>query len=1077
MEFVKIFLSKCENENFIHRARLVNLIEESNKKIIIIFGEPGIGKSTLVIDYLKTFQLCDDSIWYNLSSIDNQPYIFLNNLFNTLFNYKSNYYNLNYKKNKLSLDNKDNLIKEISNFFDKKVKNISLIFDDVQRVNNPETIELISYISSEILKKNIKLFIISRSYPQDLLSKISISEEFLILDGDNLSFTVNESQQLFNKLYNLDLGYELIEKITDLCEGWVNGISLVADSIYKKENIEKEELFENLFKLRTLSSIENYFSKNIFQELDHKIKNIIIKLSIFSDFNPDLIKRISKDDPQNLINYLKKNNLFLKVINHEKNIFRFQKLFARFLQEQFNFLSKKEKIITHKIAAEYYENNNNIDKSFYHSILSNNFKKAFELFLIDVDKLLKEGKYDAIQKKINAFPENIKLTDPLIRYYYSIITNLTQPIESRKTLLSLIPYFRDSFDWIREAKIYELLLTNYLFYQESKEQVLDIIKKCENFLKLPNNSISFEKKEMLGIFIHLGQCWTTPESEKSFEMALKAEETSIKFHDERALLLSRIILSRLYLDRGKFYESKNILEMAEKHLENSEATRHYELLLRYYLGDTYFYLGEINSAVLQVKKGLKTTFYNYAAKRYLELNLALYLLYTENIEEAENIIELISSKEMGDNLMLHYYNNYLLQMLLSYRKNNQERAFYYCKRLMENENEKLLMTDYPYSYLALSEVNIYLKNYEEAILILKKILNKNVKIKYPYPYVTALSLMGYSLYKRGNKKEAKNYFERMFTILGEKNYKNLDICNPYLLNEISNLVSKKSNFNNFSRIIALQNSNKKGIVSNFSVYFQTLGKFNIYVDKKDIPVEIMTKYKKPIYLLKLLLTYRRSGLPRDVICDKIWKGYSSKSSKNNLNTTISRLRKIFNKKKNIIITDGDIIILNREVYRLDVDEFVDYYNEGNGLEKMNRFEDALQAYLNAISIYKGDFFQNDLYDDDIETERERLKNIYQNSLLKITKIYLGIENYLNAISYAKLLINKDPLCEAAYRLLMIASALSGNRSEIPKIFNNLTIKLTKYLNIDPDPKTIQLKEKLLSGIVPSPKMWEQEIFI
>ena len=307
--------------------------------------------------------------------------------------------------------------------------------------------------------------------------------------------------------------------------------------------------------------------------------------------------------------------------------------------------------------------------------------------------------------------------------------------------------------------------------------------------------------------------------------------------------------------------------------------------------------------------------------------------------------------------------------------------------------------------------------------------------------------------------------------------KNLDICNPYLLNEISNLVSKKSNFNNFSRIIALQNSNKKGIVSNFSVYFQTLGKFNIYVDKKDIPVEIMTKYKKPIYLLKLLLTYRRSGLPRDVICDKIWKGYSTKSSKNNLNTTISRLRKIFNKKKNIIITDGDIIILNREVYRLDVDEFVDYYNEGNGLEKMNRFKDALQAFLNAISIYKGDFLPNDLYDDDIEAERERLKNIYQNSLLKITKIYLGIENYLNAISYAKILINKDPLCEAAYRLLMIASALSGNRSEIPKIFNNLAIKLTKYLNIDPDPKTIQLKEKLLSGIVPSPKMWEQEIFI
>jgi len=745
------------------------------------------------------------------------------------------------------------------------------------------------------------------------------------------------------------------------------------------------------------------------------------------------------------------------------------------LQQQFLTLPEEERIRTHQVAAISFQKFGDPKKAFPHLIQSKNFKKALKLFLEDVDNLLYMSNYDAIIRKIKAFPENLRKSNPILRYYYSIVTNLTNPILSRKTLLEIIPYFRDTGDWLREAKIYELLLTNYLFYQESKEQVLNIIKKCKDFLELVNTAISSEKREILEIFIQLGHCWAMPESEKAFEIALKAEETSIKLHDERALLFSRIILSRLLLDRGKFYESKNILEMTEKHLSNSDATRHYELLLRYYLGDTYFYLGEIESAIAQVKRGLESTFYNISAIRYLELNHALYLLYLKNIEEAENIIESICGKEVGDNLMLRYYSIYLLQMLLSYRKNNTERARYYCNRLMNPENEILLMTDYPYSYLALAEVNIFLKNFHKAIQVLRKITKNDLKEKYPYPYVTGLALLGICYHKIGKKTESKKYLQNMVNNLKKKGYQNLDICNPGLLQELSALANKTNIIQRFPRLVELKKS-EISLKKDSFILLKTFGELNIIVDDQELPFEIIKKYRKSFDILKKLIIHKKRGIPKDVLYEKFWRGYSQKSLKNNLNTAISRIRRIL-KRKDIIINRGDTIILNHKAYKLDIDEFLENINRGTDLKRIGKLEDSSNYYLKAISLYKGDFLQNDLYDDEIRDEREHLRNTYQSCLFELIKIYLSLGDYINAISVAKKLIKSDPLSEAGYRMLMIASVLSGNKSEVIKIFNAIERKLISYYGISPDTKTIKLKETLLTGTLPSPSLWINEVYI
>ncbi|MBN1837949.1 MAG: bacterial transcriptional activator domain-containing protein, partial [Spirochaetales bacterium] len=88
----------------------------------------------------------------------------------------------------------------------------------------------------------------------------------------------------------------------------------------------------------------------------------------------------------------------------------------------------------------------------------------------------------------------------------------------------------------------------------------------------------------------------------------------------------------------------------------------------------------------------------------------------------------------------------------------------------------------------------------------------------------------------------------------------------------------------------------------------------------------------------------------------------------------------------------------------------------------------------------------------------------------------GSEHF-QALVLAKELIYRDPLCEPAYRLLMIASALVGTRSEVPRILERLNQKLAKAYGIEADPQTAGLARSLLGGAHPDPQMWQRETLI
>ena len=1051
------------------RSRLVDtLLDRKDKKVILVHGRAGQGKSALVAHFLQSGNL--DSLWFNLSKDDYDHLLLLGRIQEGLKPLKGQQ-PPTYQDDALSQSLRHFLLVLEKNF----TKDVYLVLDDFQQVNPFAAIRELMNRLITILPETIHLVLISREYPQLSLSRIIAERQLLEIDDMDLAFTKEEIREFFASLYALKLNALELEEIFDISGGWITALVHLAESLETKPESLQKQILHTFISEKQLPSLKAFFEEEIFSALSPERRETLIRLSVFSRITPDLVSHISSLPGNILFNGFSDTNLFIERIDVDQKVYTFQPIFAQFLWDKFNALPEAEQVQIHRSAADFYHHNNQHDEATHHLLLSRGFTEAQEIFLQEADELLADGQYRKLHDLLEAFPEEARKKNPLLLYYYTITTNLVRPFLSRKTLLELLEIFRKTGDVNREARIHSVLLQNYIFYQGNREAVQELVQTAQAFMDSSGSQLNLESRLTLEALLDFGRWWAKPDLDEAYEIALSAEETSRKIHNEEVLIFSKIALARIYTDRGEFNKATEILEEAERIIAKNPSFRQYEPLLRFNLGDAHFYLGELNQALEQVDRGLERAYPEFAFCQYLKLNQVLYLLYIPELDKAENILDSIREEDIGENLYLHYLSLYLLHMLLAYRRNNRERAEFYCKRLMDPENQKLLDSDFPYSYLALAEVLVFFEHYEDAASALGKLLAEAPQQKYPYPNATAFALLGLIKDRLGNKAESRQLFDKMGEILSVKEYRNLDICNPVIINNIA-VTSKLPVFKEFPR---LKHMSATQIINEpiSGLYLYTLGEFRIVLNGEEIDPMVLSRHKKVMDLLKLLVVHRESGFVKEVLYNLFWPGYLEKSSRNNLNTITYRLRKILGEDADYILTDASSIRLNLNICKLDVDDFITIINSGRAEEKKGNAQRALNAYLKAKAIYRGDFLESDLYYDDIRDERENLKNSYLQLLMKLIKIHLDSGKYHQALDLIREILAKDPLCEPAYRLLMVVSTLLGNRSEIPKIFDKLNKKLLRSYNIEADPKTAALKNELLGGSGPGPAMWQNETLI
>lgn len=216
-------------------------------------------------------------------------------------------------------------------------------------------------------------------------------------------------------------------------------------------------------------------------------------------------------------------------------------------------------------------------------------------------------------------------------------------------------------------------------------------------------------------------------------------------------------------------------------------------------------------------------------------------------------------------------------------------------------------------------------------------------------------------------------------------------------------------------------------------------------------------------VLKYLLINHEHKIPREVLMDTFWRGSDPDAARNNLNVALHSLRSALREitETPIIIFDKGNYILNPDLQVwLDVDEFENHLRAGKQLEKAGHLANAIRKYEIAASLYQGDFLEDDPYEEWPVLTRERLRVSFLDTLDRLSQIYFSQGQYAACIALCQQMLERDNCREDAHCLLMRCYNRQGQPHLALRQYQVCIDALRTDLDVDPEPATIQLAERI-----------------
>ena len=114
----------------------------------------------------------------------------------------------------------------------------------------------------------------------------------------------------------------------------------------------------------------------------------------------------------------------------------------------------------------------------------------------------------------------------------------------------------------------------------------------------------------------------------------------------------------------------------------------------------------------------------------------------------------------------------------------------------------------------------------------------------------------------------------------------------------------------------------------------------------------------------------------------------------------------------------------------------------------------------AEALYKGDYLEDEPYDDRILIRRETLKDIYLIIIGKIADYLLKIKDYEGSIIYNQKIIAKDNCREDAFKRLMRCYSRLGNRNRAMRWYEICCQAIRTELDTTPENETTLLYQQV-----------------
>jgi len=246
-----------------------------------------------------------------------------------------------------------------------------------------------------------------------------------------------------------------------------------------------------------------------------------------------------------------------------------------------------------------------------------------------------------------------------------------------------------------------------------------------------------------------------------------------------------------------------------------------------------------------------------------------------------------------------------------------------------------------------------------------------------------------------------------------------------------------------------------------SLIVYCFGHFQVYHD--DQPVARWRSVKGNS-IFKYLVAHREHPVHREVLMEVVWPGADPDAARNTLNVAIYNLRQTFREIRpdfSHVLFRDDRYLLNPELrIWVDVDEFMERFRMAQNLERRGDLTLAVREYVAAEALYRGEFLEEDRYDDWPLPQRQSLQDDYLILLDRLSRYYFDQEDYDTCAILCGKMVTTDPCREDAHRRLMHCYIQRGQRYLALRQYKLCAEALVQELNVDVSSPTRGLYEHI-----------------
>jgi len=227
---------------------------------------------------------------------------------------------------------------------------------------------------------------------------------------------------------------------------------------------------------------------------------------------------------------------------------------------------------------------------------------------------------------------------------------------------------------------------------------------------------------------------------------------------------------------------------------------------------------------------------------------------------------------------------------------------------------------------------------------------------------------------------------------------------------------------------------------------------------------LITRFRtqKAAALLAYLACYPRQSHPREVLIQSLWPDLDLDAGRNNLSTILTYLRHQLEPPElpagAVLVADRFSLGIRASVVSTDVAEFEACVRAA---ETATGDAARMQALSDAIALYTGELLPG-YYEDWVQTERQRLAEVYLLALRQLIRALVKMEELPRALDYALQAAQADPLREESLRDLLRLYAATGHPGEALQQYRQFEARLRKELGQAPSAATRDLARQIAS---------------